>query len=1049
MTEETLFHEAMAKTNPQERAAFLEAACAGQPELRSAIEALLAASERPGSFLNKPAVARPADTVDHTPATEAPGSVIGPYKLLQQIGQGGFGVVYMAQQEMPVRRAVALKIIKAGMDTDQVIARFESERQALAMMDHPNIAKVLDAGATASGRPFFVMELVKGIQITEFCDKNHFSPETRLKLFIDVCHAIQHAHHKGIIHRDVKPSNVMVTLHDGVPVVKVIDFGVAKATAQKLTERTLFTAYGQMIGTPAYMSPEQAEMSGLDIDTRSDVYSLGVLLYELLTGTTPLEGERLREAGYAEMQRLIREEEPPRPSTRLSSLGDSATVLAGNRGLDVTRLVQLLADDLDWVVMKALDKNRNRRYATPGSFAEDIDRYLRREPILARPPSTAYKLKKLVERNRVAVLTASLVAAALLVGLSAATWQAVRATRAERSAITERDEKERARQAAETQRKEAETQRDRATSAEKVAREQAAIAQAVNDFVQKDLLSQTDVENQPGGAGVDAPRDADIKVRTVLDRAAKTIEGRFASQPRVEAAIRLTLAKAYRALGHNKEAQLHAERSVALRTAHLGADHTDTLNSKEALAWVYCEQSHFGVDISGADVLGRAEALFREVLEKRTATLGPEHLDTVTGTQNLGGIYVYEGKLDLAEPLLQEVARKRMARLGAHDLETLRSKYDLAWLYNCQGKLDLAEAMYIEIIKAFESKSGEDHPMVLNAKSELAAVFESQHKYAQAEPLLQDVLKKRIAVLGPTHTNTLASKVGLGRSYRIQRRFDLAVPVLEEAVAETKASHGEESPVTLVAIYQLAWAYFDCGKNELAWPLFEQVLATRKEKFPQSEDLILATMNNLADAYLAQKMPERAIPHYEESLAKRKEKYGSDDHKTLETMRHLADAYRDSGRPSDAVPLYQEAIRRGTAGQRPGDLAVSHAKAGLGETLLCLGKHAEAEPPLHEALAVREKEMPVGAWQVAVTRSALGEALASQKRYAEAEPLLVAGYEGLKVAPDIPLRWQHLRSEGLERLVRLYEAWGKPDEAAKWRKELEEAESSTQKPITP
>src|SRR5580704_3713630 len=286
------------------------------------------------------------------------GSVIGPYKLLQQIGQGGFGVVYMAEQEKPVRRVVALKIIKPGMDTGQVIARFESERQALALMDHPNIAKVLDAGATASGHPYFVMELVKGVPITEFCDKNHLAPEARLSLFGDVCHAIQHAHHKGIIHRDIKPSNVMVTLHDGASVVKVIDFGVAKATVQKLTEKTLFTAYGQILGTPVYMSPEQAEMSGLDIDTRSDVYSLGVLLYELLTGTTPLEAGRLREAAYTEMQRLIREEEAPRPSARLSSLGDAATVLAGNRGVDVKRLVQLLSGDLDWIVMKALEKDR-------------------------------------------------------------------------------------------------------------------------------------------------------------------------------------------------------------------------------------------------------------------------------------------------------------------------------------------------------------------------------------------------------------------------------------------------------------------------------------------------------------------------------------------------------------------------------------------------------------------------------------------------------------------------------------------------------------------
>ncbi|HEY7154963.1 MAG TPA: serine/threonine-protein kinase, partial [Gemmataceae bacterium] len=426
MNERSIFIEALEKANAVERAAYLNAICGEDDAMRRRVEKLLAAHEAAGGILDLPAVPEEA-TGAYQSLTEGPGTVIGPYKLLQMIGEGGFGVVYMAEQLEPVRRMVALKIIKPGMDTALVIARFETERQALALMDHPHIAKILDAGTTESGRPYFVMELIKGIPITEFCDKNHMPAEARLKLFLDVCHAIQHAHHKGIIHRDIKPSNVMVTLHDGVPVVKVIDFGVAKATGQKLTEKTLFTAYGQMIGTPTYMSPEQAEMSGLDIDTRSDVYSLGVLLYELLTGTTPLEGKRLREAGYAEMQRLIREEEPPRPSTRLSSLGDSATVLAGNRGTDPRQLARLLAGELDWIVMKALEKDRNRRYDTPAGFAEDVGRYLRREPILARPPSRAFRLRKFAQRNRAAVLTTAAVALALLAGATVATWQAVRA----------------------------------------------------------------------------------------------------------------------------------------------------------------------------------------------------------------------------------------------------------------------------------------------------------------------------------------------------------------------------------------------------------------------------------------------------------------------------------------------------------------------------------------------------------------------------------------------------------------------------------------------
>jgi serine/threonine protein kinase/WD40 repeat protein len=437
-----LFVQAAEIDSPADRRLFLEQQCGGDAALQSQVESLLAAGGKIGSFLEKPALPAPPPgdaTAAYRPLTEGPGTVIGPYKLLQHIGEGGFGAVYMAEQEHPVRRKVALKIIKLGMDTREVIARFESERQALAMMEHPNIARVFDAGATDSGRPYFVMELVRGVPITEFCDKNRFSAEQRLKLFVTVCNAIQHAHHKGIIHRDIKPSNVMVTLHDGVPVVKVIDFGVAKATAQKLTERTLFTAYGQMIGTPAYMSPEQAEMSGLDIDMRSDIFSLGVLLYELLTGTTPLDSGQLRKAGYAEMQRLIREEEAPRPSTRFSSMGGEATVLATNRGTDAKRLSQLLRSDLDWIVMKSLEKDRNRRYGSPATFAADVERYLKDEAVEACPPTLGYRLKKTYRRNRVAVLIGSAFALLLTVGVVAASLLAIRATNAERQAAADRD----------------------------------------------------------------------------------------------------------------------------------------------------------------------------------------------------------------------------------------------------------------------------------------------------------------------------------------------------------------------------------------------------------------------------------------------------------------------------------------------------------------------------------------------------------------------------------------------------------------------------------
>ena len=432
MDEEFLFQEALKRSTPADRAVFLEEACHGDESLRRSVEQLLAAHDLAGSFLLSP----PGD-VDATALysiSEQPGAEIGPYKLLQQIGEGGFGVVFMAEQERPIRRKVALKIIKPGMDTREVVARFEAERQALALMEHVNIARVLDAGATASGLPYFVMELVRGVPITEYCDQNNLPLDERLELFVQVCQAVQHAHQKGVIHRDIKPSNVLVTLHDGVPVPKIIDFGIAKAVNQRLTEKTLFTKFATMIGTPLYMSPEQAEMSGLDVDTRSDIYSLGVLLYELLTGTTPFDGGRLRSAGYDEMRRIIREEEPPRPSNRISTLGDICTTTAAHRKLQPKQLGHAVRGELDWIVMKSMEKDRSRRYETANSLARDVERYLSDEPVEACPPSATYRFRKLARRHKAALATAGLVAAILLACTLVSVWAAISEHRAEQLA---------------------------------------------------------------------------------------------------------------------------------------------------------------------------------------------------------------------------------------------------------------------------------------------------------------------------------------------------------------------------------------------------------------------------------------------------------------------------------------------------------------------------------------------------------------------------------------------------------------------------------------
>jgi serine/threonine protein kinase/tetratricopeptide (TPR) repeat protein len=450
MSERDLFIAALKLTEPAERAAWLDRECAGDAALRQRIDVLLQAFDKAGSLLEKPVVAIGLTTDE--PITESPGTVIGPYKLLEQIGEGGFGVVFMAEQQQPIRRRVALKVLKPGMDTRQVVARFEVERQALALMDHPHIAKVLDGGETATGRPYFVMDLVKGLPITEYCDQNQLTPRQRLELFLPVCQAVQHAHQKGVIHRDLKPSNVVVSQDEGVPCAKVIDFGIAKSMGQQLTDKTLFTGFAQLIGTPLYMSPEQAA-GGPDIDTRSDIYSLGVLLYELLTGTTPFDKERLRTMGYDEIRRVIREEEPPKPSTRISTLGQAAPTVCTNRKSDPKRLSQLMRGELDWIVMKALEKDRNRRYETASAFAADVQRYLHDEPVQACPPSAWYKFRKFARRNKRALAVAGLILFFMvLLCLGAGWYQQERAARGVALAARQR-ETERAVTAALTQAK--------------------------------------------------------------------------------------------------------------------------------------------------------------------------------------------------------------------------------------------------------------------------------------------------------------------------------------------------------------------------------------------------------------------------------------------------------------------------------------------------------------------------------------------------------------------------------------------------------------------
>jgi tetratricopeptide (TPR) repeat protein len=678
-------------------------------------------------------------------------------------------------------------------------------------MDHPNIAKVYDGGATETGRPYFVMEFVRGMPITEYCDKHKLSTRERLKLFIPLCQAVQHAHQKGLIHRDLKPSNVLLTVQDGNPVPKIIDFGIAKATDHRLTQRTLFTEQGQLIGTPEYMSPEQAEMSGLDVDTRTDIYSLGVMLYELLVGVLPFDPKTLREAGFGEIQRIIRETDPPKASTRLSGLGDAQTSIAKHRKTDPVSLHKQLKGDLDWITMKAMSKDRTQRYASASELSIDIFRYLKNEPILASPPSTVYRIGKYIKRHKVGVVAAALVILAMLVGIAGTSVGLLKARKAE-----------------------------------KKAKEEAATTQQVSDF----LVNLFEV-SEPGKA-----RGASLTALEILHRGADRISEELADQPLMQARLQATIGRVYDKMGLFNQAESFLEEALENRREQLGEEHVDVAQSLGALGDLYRKRGNYA----------EAEPLLKRALEMREKLLGLDHADVAMSLNNLAVLYENSSRYLEAEPLYQRALKIQEKRLGADHQDLAMILTNLAILAAKQGKYVEAEPLFQRVLSIEEKELGSDHPRVATAYNNLAIAYKLQGKYKEAEPLYQHALEIQEKVLGLKHPAVARSLNNLANLYLEQDRYQDAEPLYRRSLEISEEVLGLEHPNVGMTLDNLAQLYVEQGKYVEAEITYQRALKIREKALGPEHHGVGTNLHNLANLYRDRRLYEKAEPLYRRSL---------------------------------------------------------------------------------------------------------------------------------------------------------------------------------------